>query len=518
MALKYRLHEHNFTIYHRAALGGLAATIKAWKETSMPEGIAATVKPDAVEISWSNALTEQEALRRILTGSFKLTEEMINLPGQFVGADRVDLRLAIHNGICLTFLQHPKMRPGPKEARKIELKNADQEVGHILTYKAINSYAHQKAQGTGLLDEPKKKSKGVAGQFPEIATIPQSVVPGAMTGQKALQAKPDEAILLLFLIVGCPIFLLRPRTYQEKAQACIVVPDVVDLEKFATDMKRLAFIKQEMQVFSNTYLGRIVGGAEEAALRFLIDIQAGAISGKRSVVGCQAIAMGKVAWDKNQINRSISVKLRGEYPEIDVFRAAYSNLGQAKLVKTKKGESFAIPATTVPELVAANLAADRPWCAHFKDLVTKKKDFQRMQFARGGLNQMVKAIKDEVDLAVIQAFYDAWKRIRGQLWERADREKLGKEGYYRLLEVRSERIRNEILRIKTPALLANWFLRFCAEATKGKNLGAISQKSNQIREFIFNPRYFERFQNLLLFALVSYKSEEFEISTESGEN
>ncbi|MCT7973373.1 type I-MYXAN CRISPR-associated Cas8a1/Cmx1 [Laspinema olomoucense] len=520
MALEYRLTDPNYTIYHRAALGGLAATIRAWGD-SPPEGITPELQQDFVGIYWSDKLTDQEALRRILAASFqisteKITEGMLLLPGHFIGPERDDLRLLIHNGLCLTFLQHPKMRPGPKEARKFDLKTADDETGNLLTYKAIETYAHQKAQGTGLLDEPKnaKKSQEVNGQFPLIATIPQSVIPGAMTGKKSLQAKADEAILLLFLMVGCSVFLLRPRTYQEKAQACLVVPDVVDLIKFARGIKRLAGLGKDFERFSNTYLGRVVGGAEEAALRFLMDIYAAEIGSDRSVAGCQAIAMGKVAWDKNQVNRSISVKVGGDYPEIGVFKAAYQYLGHSKLIKTKKGESFAIPASPVPELIAANLAAERHWGAHFTELVSDKKDFKQMLFSHKGLNQMAKAIKDDLDKTIIRAFHKAWEMTMGELGERARNDKLD---FSRLVEVRREKIRNEILRSKTSDALAGWFLRFCADATKGAALPPLRDDADRIRRLIFTPRYFERFQNLLLFALVSYAGNESKTDTHKGE-
>jgi hypothetical protein len=42
---------------------------------------------------------------------------------------------------------------------------------------------------------------------------------------------------------------------------------------FARSLHRIAATGQGMQRFSNSYLGRVVGGAEEAALRFLIDLQ-----------------------------------------------------------------------------------------------------------------------------------------------------------------------------------------------------------------------------------------------------
>ncbi|KGF72641.1 CRISPR-associated protein [Neosynechococcus sphagnicola sy1] len=511
MALTYRLNDPNFTIYHRAALGGLAATIQSW-DNNLPAGIhQPTLTADGVTITWDESISAQDAIQRILEASFKLTEDkLIHLPGQFIGEDAVDLRLAVHEGLCLTFLQHNKMRPGEKGTRTFPLKSVDGDGCDQISYKAVNSYAHQKAQGTGLLDELKKGERGF---LPAIATIPQSVIPGAMTGRKSLQATPEEAFLLLYLMVSCVVFLLRPRTYRgkadrtakEKAQACVVVPEVTNLLDFSDAIQFLPATNAEKrkELFSFTYLGRVVGGAEEAALSFLADLEASKIakSSSSGIAGCQAIAMGKVAWDKNQINRSISVRLHGSYPEIKIFRTAKQYLGRSKLIKTADGRSFALPNSPVPELIAANLAAERHWCAHFQELVSEKKDFNQMSYHRAGLNQMAKVIKDDDDKAIIQAFQQAWRMTMGQIGERAENNHLNFE---RLMEVRREKIRNEILRTKTPAALAGWFLRFCADATKGASLAPIREDADRIRAFIFSPRYFDRFQNLLLFALLSY--------------
>lgn len=497
--LTYRLTNPGYTIYHRAALGGLAATIRAWGKNA-PAGIEAEFTRDSARLAWGDDIAEQEALRRILNASFKLTKEkLIDLPGQGIKVGQDDLRLAVHNGICGTFLQHPKMRLGEKEPRRFELKTDDDDAGEIFTYKAINSYAHQKAQKTGLLDGNLK------GKLPDVADIPQPIVPGALSGALDLQAPAEEVILLMFLIVGCPVFLLRPRTYQEKAQYCMIVPDVIDLSAFARTLQRIASTGQNIKRFSNSYLGRVVGGAEEAALRFLVDLQAEEVTSERSVTGCLAVAMGKVAWDPNQINRSIIVKLKGDYPEIDVFRAANTYLGKSKIIKSKKGDGYAIPASPVPELVAANLAAERHWCLHFKSLVSDKKDFDRMGFMQGGLKRMKEAIKDADDQAIIRAFQEAWRLMMGEFGERARR---GDFIFERKVETEREKMRNAILRTKTADALSSWFLRFCADATKGASLGAMRSDATRIRTFIFNARNFERFQNLCLFALVSYGSEE----------
>lgn len=116
--LTYRLTNPGYTIYHRAALGGLAATIRTWGKNA-PEGIEAEFTRDTARLTWSDEITDQEALRRILNASFKLTKEkLIDLPGQGIGVGQDGLRLAVHNGICGTFLQHPKMRLGERESHE----------------------------------------------------------------------------------------------------------------------------------------------------------------------------------------------------------------------------------------------------------------------------------------------------------------------------------------------------------------------------------------------------------------
>jgi hypothetical protein len=118
---------------------------------------------------------------------------------------------------------------------------------------------------------------------------------------------------------------------------------------------------------------------------------------------------------------------------------------------------------------------------------------------------MKEAIKDADDQVIIQTFHEAWRLTMGALGERARRDGLD---FQRLVEVERERMRNSILRSKTADTLAAWFLRLCADATKGGSLEPIRHEGQRIRKFIFNRRNFDRFQNLCLFALVSYTSEE----------
>ncbi|MBL8207240.1 MAG: type I-MYXAN CRISPR-associated Cas8a1/Cmx1 [Blastocatellia bacterium] len=511
MEIIYRLNNPNYTIYHRAALGGLAATIKAWSKRKItPEGISATLQRNQVTLSWGDELPAQDALRRILDASFRLTKDkLIDLPGQGVDADDYSLRLAIHNGICGTFLDHTTTHK-KDGIYKIELKNIDDLTGGFFSYKALRSYAHQDAdERLGLSDKK--------GTLEKIADIPKWVIPGAYSGATHLETNAADAFLLLYLMVGSTIFLLRPRMWKEKAQFCVVVPNVDDLQAFAARLQIINARTQNFERFTNNYLGRVVGGAEDAALRFLIDIGTTGIAEARGIDGCLSIAMGKASWGgKNQNYRSQIIKLKDSYPDIGIYRAAYST-GKSRFIKpNKNSEGFAAPGSPLPELIAANLAREAHWCGDFRTLVSKKEEFKQILFHQGGLQAMNQAVKEENDKAIISAFHEAWKMTMKNLYDRAREENL--KSAERLIDVRRERIRNDILRAKTSDALAGWFLQFCANSTKeGGKLKTMQAESERIRKFIFNPRNFDQFQNLCLFALVSYASEPKSSQTENNQ-
>lgn len=131
---------------------------------------------------------------------------------------------------------------------------------------------------------------------------------------------------------------------------------------------------------------------------------------------------------------------------------------------------------------------------------------------RGGLRDMSKAVKDDEDKAIIEVFQEAWNRTMGQMGGRASRQGSSME---RSFDTRAERIRNEILRAKNADQMASWFLRFCANATKGKPISAFGDEAirKKVYNLIFDQRHFDRFQNLCLFALVSYASDETKATT-----
>lgn len=513
--LVYRLSNPNYTIYHRAALGGLASTIEAWGK-DQPEGITAKVKKMEIIISWDHVkLSDQDFLRKLINASFKLTDEgMIDLPGQMINSAREDLKLLSHDGVLGVFLQHHQTRKIDGNG-KIELKIYGKS--HTFSYRKVKEYAHKNEKKLTFL-----KNKNIS----KHSSISQWIVPGVMDGAKKIERPTEEIILLMFLIVACPIFKIisqmskvkKEKREKQKFQYCLVVPNVINLIDYA---KAISFISAQSQIlkgFSNNYVNRVVGGVEEAGLRFLIDLRADDLrqTGYKSVSDCMVVAMGKVPWVSNQASRSLIGKVKGDYDEMSIFTAAKQYLGQNKVIKSENGYSFVVPSSPVPELIAANLVNERHWCSNFVSLVSKKEDFKQMMYSTTtkGLQKMKEEIKNKSDQIIIDALHEAWERTMGGLEERA---KQRHSDLNRDLEVRRERIRNEILRSKTTEMLASWFLHFCANATRGAPLAKMQKDGKEIRKFIFNQRNFDRFQNLCLFALLSYKEEEKSNQTK-GEN
>jgi CRISPR-associated protein Cas8a1/Csx13 len=528
--LVYRLSEPGFTIYHRAALGGLAATIRDWTRRgdllapssyepdratgggtlAGPDGVRVDISLDSSEIklNWPAEVSDRQAIALLLQASFRKTEDgMIYLPGLGVGADREDVLLAVHNGLSQSFLQYPKKRPGIGIGM-VALKVGDADQADLFSFKKVDKYSHQVAQGTGLLGEGWEVTPG---EIPKLVPLSQALLPGAMTGASELEGSPRDAFLLQYLIVACAVFLVRSRRREEKVQSCLIVPDVTDLRLFAMRLHRMD--SRSVPRFCNTYLGRIVGGAEEAALRFLLDLRAGETAKALGVASFLVVAMGKVPWDRYQQNRSGIARVQTDYPEMGVFEAAAAHLSKSKVFQSKKGEPFVVPDCPVPELVAANLAAGEHWCAHFRDLVAKKREFLDMSHRREGLHAMQNAISQDKrgreDRLVIQCFQEAWRLKMGAFWEQSG-------GNKRIFQWRTdrerERIRNDILRCKTSDGLANWLLRFAADASRATEsrpaspLMTFKERGEELREIIFNPRNTDRLQNLLLFALLSYAS------------
>jgi CRISPR-associated protein Cas8a1/Csx13, MYXAN subtype/CRISPR-associated protein Cas8a1/Csx13, MYXAN subtype, C-terminal region len=504
--LTYDLFNPTYTIYHRAALGGLACTIHAWMESGEYErlaeqGIYCEYDKSAVRLKWDDHLSDAKVVQRLLDMSFRVTDKkLIDLPGHGISGSGDSERVAIHNALLGTFLQHGKSRPGDKGIRVINVADADNEDVVIpLSYRPVNSYVHGTPLERGILNRKDPLNKP--------AKIPQSVVPGAVAGTVPLEAPGHEVFLLLYLMAGCQLYLVRSDMLKEKSQYCILVPDVCDLQLFTSQM--IHGTSKNQNINRDEWFGfekRVAGGAEEAALRFIVERLA--VEAVRpaafGIKGFQIVSMGKIAWDKQQVYRNYIRFARIHYDELNIFQTAIgSRLGAIRKIPLKSGEFFWVKETRFPAMVAANLVADRHWCDGFNEWVSEQKEFNQLKYYRKELGAVSNAVQNEQDKAVIQVMHEALRRLYGRLGERAQREGTSFE---RLADVELERMRNSILRAKSMDSLTQWFMHFCSTVSSGKNISLFGEHKELLYKFLFEPRNFTRFQNLCLFSLLSYES------------
>jgi hypothetical protein len=225
-----------------AALGRLAATVRAWERGLVPQNatyecgtirqgdrtFSASINANAIEIDGDLALA--------LEGAFCLYQALNWLPGAGNSTERPMDLLPVHQGLLATFLQHSKKEKlGTEKATVFEVD--DQAIP--ISYRECQSYAHQ---------------------GPFRGRVTQDLVPGITEGADALPVAREEEFLLRLLCVACPVFSIP--CGDERFRTCLVIPRVRDLRKFAIRLHRLA----SPQALCFGVSGRFAAGARRPPL------------------------------------------------------------------------------------------------------------------------------------------------------------------------------------------------------------------------------------------------------------
>jgi CRISPR-associated protein Cas8a1/Csx13 len=525
-SIHFRVDDPNYTNYHRAAVGGLAATIAAFQKMPdlAPEGLSLSFDEQTVTIEYPDDMKRGEVFRRMLAASFRVdSNHLIDMPGQLFGTDDLSLRYAVHQGIIKsTFCQHNlTFTKVQKERMLLTLVKDDKKIQ--LPYIAVKTYAHQYAGGTGLLPDvenqmkAKKKPKPDSDDEPEVvrkngeesntAFVRQHLVPGAMSGAKMIEASSEDVFLLCYLMVACPVFIIPPnmRLREKNSSYCIIIPDIIDLVRFSRSVERMASvaakIKQTDRLVVAAYINRIVAAGEEAALKFLMQITGDDIrhAADAGIQGCSAVSMGRVAWDPQQNNRTGAFRVGTRFPEIEIFRAAQQHLGEGKLILTKNDTYMEIANSLVPGLIATNLINRRHWATGFDQLIPDQDSFDMLvRYQRKGLAAMKNAVQDELDRLFIEAVQIAWRNNMGKIAERARREHAN---FSSLVDSRREEIRNDLNQARTSDKIQSWLMGFLSEAG---HIEIIKANGERFQKFVFDPHNFLRIKNLAIFSFISY--------------
>jgi hypothetical protein len=451
----------NGDLIRDAALGGLAATVRAWERDLIPQGLTFEngvlqrgERSFAVKVGMDWVETGGDLLLAI-EGAFALSRGLVWLPGTGIAADHSLELLPVHQGLFATFLQHfQKKGLGPG---KVAVINVDEQSIPI-SYRECLWYAHQK---------------------PFRGKLTQDVIPGLSEGAAPLPASEEEEFLLRFLCVACPVFSIH--CGDDRFRSSIVVPRVRDLCKFAIRLHRLA--SPDALCFGVG--GRFAGGAEEAALRLITDLEAGETTEDLGSESAVVFTMGTVAWDLKQRNRSRVSRITGDVAGSRLFRKVESLLGRPRVATNKEGGKFLTARSALPALVAGNLARDLHWLTGFSDL--REDNY----YQRRGLSMLIEELPS-VEQELIDAIHQGLKVAFAKAGKRAEDEHAD---FGSLCDKERARVRTELLRIRGSDTAARWVVDYCTRHGV--------QVAPKVATLVFGDDW-QRVVNLCLFALCSY--------------
>jgi CRISPR-associated protein Cas8a1/Csx13 len=140
-----RLDDRRVTMLHSAGIAGLAMTLahldKLYPQRHQrPAGLVWSLDEVKIELFWTG--DDEIALEWLIGESFKIDEDgLISLTGLVPADMDISARLALHQGVTKSFLQHGRLRKSAgNNTTIISIDGKDIEIG----YTKLASYAHQK--------------------------------------------------------------------------------------------------------------------------------------------------------------------------------------------------------------------------------------------------------------------------------------------------------------------------------------------------------------------------------------
>lgn len=466
--LQYDLNTSYYSIYHRAALAGLASTIKAWRQNGPPD-LHCEVSSSTVEIGWTDNISDVEALKRLLAWSFRISDDgVIDLPGQQFGA-RKDLQIMNHYALLHSFLQHSHSRSCEPELRKITLDCGTSELPLHLQYAAVTRFAHQTALGTRLFSNKDNAN------FPSEALITQALVPGILLKRYPLTCSAQDAILLLFVCVGSSLFKLQPFIPDKTSQISILIPEVRNLLEFVSQRVRLHNATPFRLFRTNSYEGRIAGNSDAAALSFFMDAKA--LGAPDS--WCQTVTMGKLKWESYQLHRT-GVATPTSSHLLPQFELTSRQFKRCIHILDKNFNSFLFPATVLIELIADNSLSHRKWYHKIESLIQVDSCFDHFWLNQRALAQLKASLSEPGEIMTASTFECAVQLFLQD-------EALSNQNYPdKSIKTKIVVLKNSILRLRGAEQTLNWFFTFLRRHSAGVNYfkpNTNSKASFQLSEF-----------------------------------
>jgi len=116
---------------HRAGIAGMWMTLKYLEESSsetsqIPEGLNWNLSSQSIELSWNGK--DRDILCWLFKQSFQISSEgLLSLTGLQEATLGADTKIAIHQGVTKTFLQHHKFYKASTQ-KQFALKTGEQTI------------------------------------------------------------------------------------------------------------------------------------------------------------------------------------------------------------------------------------------------------------------------------------------------------------------------------------------------------------------------------------------------------
>jgi CRISPR-associated protein Cas8a1/Csx13 len=304
--LTWHLSDAGMDLLERAGLAGLYMALRSvseagtdlspltWREEDL--------KPNSVKVRWSGPA--KPGFVRLMEWAWQVREGVLYLPAVHDAKDAamIQNRVAMHNGIMRTFLQHTNVQPKGKPMTRVITLDEDREIDVSYQPPIIRPRKSKKNTESQTEKEPKKLLKpweDIEELFDQLGHLSEGDVklsswisPGcpnrypsetrsANWKEKPWRGPAKQAVLLMLAATVC----LFQRLHGDGGNWVYVLPDIRDLEEFNDTRRRMALNLEFVDVAS---LG-------DAGLQFLAEYSTR--NPRKSLgSGCRVVAMGRTSY------------------------------------------------------------------------------------------------------------------------------------------------------------------------------------------------------------------------------
>jgi CRISPR-associated protein Cas8a1/Csx13 len=556
--LTWRLSDPGMDLLERAGLAGLYMALRAATEAGTDLSPLTwrdeDLKPDSVTVRWPGPA--KPAFVKLMEWAWQVRDGVLYLPGVHDERDRAgfQFRVPSHSGIMRTFLQHVNTQP--KLDAVTRLVELDENKTITISFEPPAARVDDHDRGinpkTKRLHKKKVAADRVrphedldklfdrAGRFStKDVSLSNWLYPG-IAQRFADEGSWIGPATIATLLMLAPTVCMYQRLQGEGGNWVFVIPDVRDLEDFATT-RRLMHLNAD---FTD------VASLGDAGLQFLSEY---ATRNPRKTLksGCRVVAMGYVGYYKGQSIRKSVLDLPPDLLSVKRYRILHREIkntyvplktetaADQSAVKTKgRGKKPAKPTKPVDDApkaggfiklpgargrIADNLVSGRPWYADLfvpliwnldeaererKKLGTslERAWFQAICYQRSKLMKLI-AEEDMWDSEAEKVFVEAFWQALDSLY--AQEAAATQRGGSRTAEDRfgdlNDEIRRRVTQAKTRPLLRSALADLFAKAGRQKSIRA---HPAAVWRLIDHPDHWRKGRDLALLALASHRKKE----------